>query len=141
MLTRYRVIPLLFCALMLGACVSREQADHRLARACEAGIHALLPEGEDIGTVTGSKFTASAEGQDIRHVSLKIERQDGWIEDDVVYECAFQESFGLFKTQFTASLYNLKMGDQAYGRFGHEILGDATDFIKLTEAIRQALYE
>ncbi len=138
----YRSAALLLCGLALTGCVSREQADAKLAKACEAGIRALLPEGEtDIGTVTGSTFTASVEGQDMRHVSLKIEHQDGWIEEGTVYECTFQESFGPFKNNFTASLYNLKVGENSYGKFGHEILGDAQDFMKLTEAIRKSLYE
>jgi hypothetical protein len=132
---------LLLCAAALTGCVSREQADAKLAKACEAGIMALLPEGTNVGKVAGSTFTASAEGQGLRHVALKLEHQDGWIEEDTVYECTFEESFGPMKNNFTASLYNLKMGEQSYGKFGNEILGDAQDFIKLTDAIRKSLYE
>lgn len=138
---KYRVMTLLLCAAALTGCVSREQADAKLAKACEAGVMALLPEGQDIGKVAGSTFTASVEGQGMRHVALKFEHQDGWIEESTVYECTFEESFGPMKNNFTASLYNLKMGEQSYGKFGNEILGDAQDFMKLTDAIRKALYE
>jgi hypothetical protein len=42
---------------------------------------------------------------------------------------------------YVASLYQLRIGDQVYGKAGNEILGDAQDFIKLTDAIRAAMYE
>jgi hypothetical protein len=131
----------ILCALSLTGCVSREQADEKLAKGCAAGISALLPEGETLGNITAKKFTASPDGPNMRHVDLTVKREDGWIEEDVAYECTFEESFGFMSKNFTASLYQLRIGDQVYGKAGNQILGDAQDFIKLTDAIRAAMYE
>lgn len=132
---------LICCALSLGACVSREQADEKLVRGCEAGIVALLPEGQEIGTITDKHLTPAADGPNMRHVSLTVKKDDGWIEENTTYECVFEENFGFLKTSHTASLYNLRIGDQIYGKSGGQIVGEAQDFIKLTDAIRKAMYE
>lgn len=136
-----RVFALLFCALSLTACVSREQADEKLARACSAGVSAILPEGQEIGPIGDKKFTPASDGPNMRHVALTVKMDDGWIEDNTTYECVFEENFGFMRTTYTASLYNLKAGERIFGKSGNEISGDAEDFIKLTDAVRKALYE
>lgn len=136
-----RVFALLFCALSLSACVSREQADEKLARACAAGVSAILPEGQEIGPIGERKFTPAADGPNMRHVALTVKMDDGWIEDNTTYECVFDENFGFMKASYAASLHNLKAGDQIFGKSGDQISGDAQDFIKLTDAVRKALYE
>ena len=138
---KIHLLILILCAMTLGGCVSREQADEKLAKGCAAGIAALLPEGETLGNITDKKFTISPDGPNMRHVDLTIKRQDGWLEEDTAYGCTFEESFGFMNQNYTASLYQLRMGDQVYGKAGNEILGDAQVFIKLTDAIRAAMYE
>jgi len=129
------------CLLALSGCVSREQADAKLARGCEAGVKALLPEGMTLDRVTEKKFSPSPEGRDMRHVTLKTVTLDGWLETEQDYECIFEESFGLFNMSYTAAIHQVHTGDKVYGRAGREILGDAEDFLKLEEAIRGVMYE
>lgn len=141
MIRNFRLLALLCCALSLTACVSREQADEKLAKGCAAGVAALLPEGQEMGPIGEKHFTPGVEGPNMRHVALTVKMNDGWIEENTTYECVFEENFGFLKTTYTASLYNLQFGDNIYGKSGGQIVGDVQDFVKLTDAIRKAMYE
>ena len=132
---------LFICMISLSSCVSREQADAKLARACLAGVKALLPKNKDIGEITGTKFTPSPEGPDFRHVTVNVKEKDGWLENDVDYECTFQEQYGVFRLTYTAMIYQLKFGDKIIGKAGNEIVGSFDEFTKLTDAIRESLYD
>lgn len=131
----------IFCALSLGGCVNRQQADDKLAKGCAAGVNSLLPEGQVLGEIQAKTSTPSPEGADYRHVTIKVKQGDGWLEGDGLYECTFEEDFGFLNTGYTASIYQLKIGDKVYGKAGNDILGTADDFIKLTDAIRKSMYE
>jgi len=128
------------CALLLSGCVSREQADAKLAKGCAAGVNALLPEGRKIERTIDTQFSPSPEGSDMRHVKLKAIENDGWLEVESEFECVFEESFGFLNTNYTASIYQVRTGERVVGKSGNEILGDADDFMKLTDAIREAMY-
>lgn len=130
---------LLSCALLSG-CVSRDQADATLAKGCEAGVAALLPPERRIERITEKKFSPSPEGVGMRRVMLKAIENDGFLEVESEFECVFEESFGLFNMNHTGSIYQVRTGDRVIGRSGNEIMGDAQDFIKLTDAIRDAMY-
>ena len=128
--------------LLLTGCVDRAAADAKLAKGCEAGIAAMLPEGVKIGKILGTEYTDSVEGRGFRHVKLQAIETDGWAETEKDYVCIFEESFGFLNTHHTAAIYQLRVSeDQVYGKSGREILGDAQDFIKLTDAIREAMYQ
>ncbi len=131
----------LFCLLTLSACVSREQADDKLARGCAAGVQALLPENMTIKEIKDKEFADSPEGPNMRYVKLKAVTLDGWLETEQEYQCIFEESFGFMKASYTASVYQVRTGDTVYGKSGNEILGNAQDFLKLTDAIRKAMYQ
>ena len=141
MTSSIRFLLIAACVLVLGGCVSREQADAKLANACKAGVQSLLPEGSTIDRIASTDFAPSPEGHNMRHVKIKTVTLDGWLETEAEYECIFDESFGFMNANYTASIYQLRTGDAVYGKAGNEILGDAQDFIKLTDAIRKALYE
>lgn len=128
------------CALLLSGCVSREQADAKLAKGCQAGVNALLPEGRTITKIADTKFSPSPEGPSMRHVSLKAIENDGFLEVENTFECVFDESFGFMNMNYTASIYQVRTGERVVGKSGNEILGDANDFLKLTDAIREAMY-
>lgn len=131
-----------FMALpLLTGCVNREQADEKLVKGCAAGIAALLPEGRTMGEIKSTKLTESPEGANFRHVTLSAIEKDGWLENEVEYECTFEENFGFLNSNYTGSIYQIKFDDQVYGKSGGEILGSAEDFVKLTDAIRKAMYE
>jgi len=131
----------LICLVALTGCVNREQADARLARACAAGVTALMPEGSRIDRVSRHRATASPVGPAYRHITITGIYVDGWLEDENEYECTFEESFGFLNSGYTASIYQVKIDDMVIGGAGGDILGDAQDFIKLTNAVRKSLYE
>ena len=129
------------CATLLSGCVSREQADAKLAKGCEAGVNALLTPPRKIEKILDTKFSPSPEGADMRHVKLHVMENDGWLEVESDFECIFEESFGFFQSNHTASIYQVRTGERIVGKSGNEIMGDAQDFLKLTDAIREAMYE
>lgn len=129
------------CALTLSACVTREQADETLAKGCAAGVASLLPDGETVGTVKEKNFSPSPETPGARHVALVMTHMDGYLEEDVKYECIFEETFGFLNTSHIASIYQVRFNDQVIGRSGGEIKGEFEQFTKLTDAIREAMYE
>lgn len=131
----------ILCGLTLSGCVDRKQADDKLAKACAAGVGAILPEGTTLGKVVSNEFQPGAEVPSARLVKMKAVEMDGWLEVEKDYQCVFEEKFGLFNMNHTASIYQIRTPDQVIGKSGAEILGDAQVFIKLTEAVRKALYE
>lgn len=128
------------CAMLLSGCVSREQADAKLAKACEAGVNAILPEGRKITRVADTEFSPATEGQGMRHVVLKAVETDGFLETETEFVCVFEESFGFLNTGYTAAAYQVRAGDLVVGKSGNEILGDAQIFMKLNDAMRDAMY-
>lgn len=128
------------CAMLLSGCVSREQADTKLAKACEAGVNAILPEGRKITRVADTQFTPSTEGQGMRHVKLKTIETDGFLETETEFVCVFEESFSFLNMGYTAAPYQVRAGDLIVGKSGNEILGDAQAFMKLNDAMHDALY-
>jgi len=131
----------LICAMALTGCVNREQADAKLAKACEAAVNVFLVDGQRIDKVKGSTATASPEGPDMRHITIQTIMMDGWIEAENNYECVFQEGFGFLNSGYTASIYQVKVGDTVVGKSGNEVLGTAEEHMKLNEAVRKALYD
>lgn len=138
---RFRFAVLSLCALSLGGCVNREQADTKLAKGCAAAAGTLIPEGQTLGEVLEKKSTPSPEGANYRHITIKVKQMDGWLEGDGTYECTFEEDFGFMNGNYTGSLYQFKVGDKTYGKAGNEILGTAEEFIKITDAVRKAMYQ
>ncbi len=124
----------------LTGCIDRTQADAKLARGCEAGVNTMLEKGDRIGKVVKTEFTPATEGPGMRHVTLTATIKDDWSEEEQTYECVFEEDFGFMNTNYAASIYQIKAGDKTVGKSGNEIMGDAEDFIKLNDAIRQAMY-
>ncbi|HEY0901744.1 MAG TPA: hypothetical protein VGD95_06435 [Micavibrio sp.] len=127
-------------AALLSACVSREQADAKLAKGCEAGVNAILPAGRKITRVAKSEFTPATEGPGMRHVKLTAIETDGFLEVENTVECVFEEGFAFLNSSHTAALYQVRAGEIMIGKSGNEIVGDAQQFLKLNEAIRNAMY-
>ncbi len=138
---KIRILCSLLCVLALSGCVDRAQADAKLARACEAGVNALFPEGQEITKIVNKTFQKSPVGPGFRHITLDTIKNDDWLEEEIKVECIFEESFGFLNANYVASIYQVRTGDQTYGQSGKTIMGDAQDFIKLTDAVREALYE
>jgi hypothetical protein len=130
----------LLCLCLVTGCVNREQADAKLANACEAAVNAFLPEGQRIDKVNDVTFSGSPVGPDFRHVTIHTAMIDGWLEAEFDYDCTFQEGFGFLNSGYTASIHNIVVDGRIIGKSGAEILGEAEDHIKLNEVVREALY-
>lgn len=127
-------------ALVLSGCVTREQADERIAKGCAAGVELFLAEGFKIKEIKEKLYNDSAEfGKGYRKVILKAVESDGWLDVDKQYECVFAEDFGLLNTGHRATIYQLKVNDQVYGNENGQIKGDFKDHLKLTETVEQAM--
>ena len=128
-------------SLALTGCVNREQADTKLGNACKAAVNQFLGEGRKIDRIESINASPAPVGAGFRHVELSTITIDGWLEATNKYECIFEESFGFMKMGYTASFYQLRIGDDMIGKSGNEIIGSAQDFMKITDAVREALYE
>ncbi len=128
------------CAALLSGCVSREQADTKMAKGCEAGVKVILPEGRTIARIAKTEFTPATEGPGMRHVKLTAIENDGFLETENVFECVFEENFGFLNGSHSAAIYQVRAGDLVIGKSGNEIIGDAQTFIKLNDAMREVMY-
>lgn len=138
---RFGLLTLCASVLLLGACVTREQADEQLAKGCKAGISVLLDDGQSIDKIVRSEYTPASEGVNYRHVTIVATLENDWLEEEHEYQCVFDESFGPFKSSYSAAIMKLDTGDgRVYGQAGSRILGDAQDWIKITAAVNKAMY-
>ncbi|MCC7305657.1 MAG: hypothetical protein IT558_05290 [Alphaproteobacteria bacterium] len=129
-------ILLMVSVLCLSGCVSRKQADDKLARGCAAGAEVFMPAGNKVKEIKQSAFNDSAElGSGYRVIRLDIVETDGWAETEKQISCIFSEKFAAFGASYTSQIYQLKMDDQVWGKQGNEIIGSMEDHMKLTEAV------
>ena len=142
MISKIKTIPLLLLAVSvsLTGCVSREQADARLARGCLAGAEIFIEDGFKIGEIRDKTYRdAPGLGKGYREVTVKVLETDGWYENESDYQCIFAEEFSIGHLSHKASLYQLRIGEKVYGKEGDKILGSFQDHLKLTEAVDQAM--
>src|SRR5262245_51228970 len=109
----------LMALLFLPGCVTREQADAKLASACAAASELFLDEGFKIKEIKDRLYGDVSElGTGYRRVTLKAIESDSWFEVDKDYECIFVESFGFANISHRATIYQVKVNDQIYGKEG-----------------------
>ena len=120
---------------LLTACVTREQADAKLANGCRAGVETLLEEGQSIDKIKPA-FDSPEPGQ--RHVALTA-----WLKDNPdtaqTYDCVFEETFGPMNSSHNAMISRIQVGDKILGKSGDQIEGDAEEFIKLDNAVAKGM--
>lgn len=122
----------------LTSCVSREQADMRLQNGCRAGAEVFLGEGHTIKEVKDHIFRDSPDlGKGYREVRLTVVDSDGWADTDKEIRCIFAENYT--PMSHAATIYQLKMDEQVWGKEGNEILGSIEDHVKLTEAVERGM--
>ena len=120
--------------------MSREQADEKLARACQAGVSVFLEEGFSIGSITKTDFsTITEENEKFRSVSLAYTQTDGWMNSDAQAKCLFVEEAGFLGMSYSASLHQLAVNDRVYGKKGSEILGSYDEILRMTQAVEKVL--
>ncbi len=128
-----------FTLLLLTGCVSREQADEKLAIGCAAGAELFIEEGYEIKEIVKKTFKTSSLGNGYRDVRLDVVESDGWHEVEKDYTCIFFENYALFGMGYTATIEQLKLDDEIYGKDGDKILGSMQDHLKLVETVDRAL--
>lgn len=128
--------------LTLTGCVNREQADAKLAKGCAAAAKIFLDKGITLKEVQKSSFKRSKEfGEGYREVRLHVIESDGWYEPEKEYACVFAEEFGMFNMGHDASIYQVVVDGELYGKKGEEVIGSLQDFLKLDETVQRALNE
>lgn len=136
-----RFLPLILLSLLLGGCITQDQADTKMAKGCAAGVNALLEdEGKEIGEIKVQRYAnEQAEGGLHRRITLEAVEKDGWLELDKEYSCLFMQEWGLFKSSQRALLVQVKIDNQLYGKKDGTILGSFDDFLKLTKVVDGAM--
>lgn len=134
------IILSMVAVLALSACVSREDADAKLARGCAAGLEAFLPEGQKIKQVNKNNYTETAEfGPGYRVVTVDYTETDGWADAEKQATCIFAEEFGFLNATHSSNIYQIRIGETVIGKKGNEILGSYEDVLKLTETVDRAM--
>lgn len=133
-------LAILACVLVLTGCVQRGQADERLARGCAAAAEMFLDDGFRIKEITNKTFRDDPDlGKGYRQVTLSAVETDSWLDVDKEYRCIFVEEFGFLNSTHTATIYQVKVNGETYGREGDQILGSFEDQLRLTETVEQAM--
>lgn len=138
MMRRYMFLLL---PLLLTACApTREDADKKLAIACQAAIKETFSDPKDHIEVQKVSFSSdkSYEGARLRIVTLKAQYTYGDSPPfDKTYLCAYTEEWSLFS--YLPEFYNLQRDDQKYGNFDGAITGDTNTLMKINDATQKAL--
>lgn len=142
MTKRKYMITALAALLTLTGCITREQADARLAKGCKAGVEVFLTNGFNIKKIKKTTFKNSTEfGNGFRDVDIKAVESDGWIDSDKDYHCTFAEERDLLGSYHRATIYQVKVDGQIYGQSGTQIMGDTATIAKMTKAVENAMGE
>lgn len=137
----FLIFSLLCLPLILSGCISREQADEKMAKGCVAGISYLVQPRQvlEVKDLEFSKETADGVG--FRKTSITVLEKDGWAELDKQYSCVFQEDWSFMKMAHKAMLTRINIDGQIYGRKDGEITGSFDDFLNLTNVVEGAMSE
>lgn len=127
-------------ALLLSGCVTREQADAKLEKACIAAAEAFIEEGYKVEEVKERIFGDDAKlGKGYREVRLTVLEGDGWYSTDKEYRCVFVEETGMFNSTHNASIYRLKIDTMTLGQEDGKLIGTIKQHQKLGDAVQKAL--
>tara|TARA_B100001989_G_scaffold242481_1_gene209284 strand:+ start:299 stop:727 length:429 start_codon:yes stop_codon:yes gene_type:complete len=137
-----KILSVAICLTLLTGCVSREQANDKLGKACEVAASIFLEDGFTIKTVKRVTSKPSKEyGDSYRDVTVFVTESDSWIDIEKEYECVFAEEFGMFNTSFDADLYRIEVDGQVFGMKDGQIIGDPNTHMKLMNAVQSAMQE
>ncbi len=140
MLHRHRIVLSVLCLLCLAGCVSREQADAKLTKGCVAGAKNFIAEDSTVKSIEKSRFKASGElGKGYREVIVDVIESDGLYEPEKQYKCVFFEEFGLFNMTHNASIYQLEVDGEIFGKRGDEIIGSLEEHMSLIDTVQEAM--
>lgn len=131
------------CAtLLVTGCSSREEADQKIARGCEAGVKVLLDKQEydrQIASIKNKTFSSETLGRKVTLDTVVKNKGYGY-EADESFSCTFSEEYSFGFIAYKASLMQIKIGDTTFGLEGGQVLGDMEDYMKLTGAVEAAMH-
>lgn len=126
-------------ALTLGACVSQEQADAKMAKGCESAIGAMITPR----TIKEVKsFKADNEGMlgvTYRRIAVTYVENDDFANSEKTGSCLFSEQWTAMKGSHAALLEQLTVNGRIIGKRNGVIQGSMDDFLKLTEGADTAM--
>lgn len=140
----FHLLCVLSLVLALGGCrVSRQAADQKLAKACEAAVSIFLSSDEELKVnKTDFAFETPEDGPRLRAVTLEAYLiVDHGREIDRKYKCTFNEQFGAFGFGYSATYDTIDTGEKTYGYAGGKLQGDLTDHLRITDAIDRVLMQ
>ena len=131
---------LVLCILVLTSCVSRQDADQKLGKACEAAAGVFRTEGFTVKSVKKVDAKVSKEfGSGYRQIKVFVTESDSWLDVDKEYNCVFAEEFGILNSSFTADLYQIEVDNQVYGMKDNTLMGGTDIHLKLMRAVASEL--
>lgn len=128
--------------LLVTACSSREEADRKMARGCEAGIKVLLAKDTSDRQISKVKSKTFGEDGKIRTVTLAttVKNKLYGYESDETFSCRFSEDYSVGFIGWRASLQQIKLGDTIFGKNeAGEIQGELQDYINLSGEVDDAM--
>ncbi len=135
-----KIFLIALCILPLTSCMSREDADARLQKGCEAAINFVMSDGFSVKKIKRTTFKTSTEfGNGYREVMIFAKVSDGWHEKDEEYKCIFAEEFNSMSSSHRTTLYKVSAGDKHYGVHDSIIHDDSKTLINLENAVNNAM--
>lgn len=127
---------------LLTACVSRTQADQKLAQECKTNLNIALPEDRKLNDIAKTEFSnfADQSGSNKRQVKLITLEKDGFLDIEKAYECVFEENFAAFNMNHTAELYQMRIDDIIADKNTVNVVGDSLEAQKLKDLLQGSAY-
>lgn len=130
------IVSFLMCALLLSGCVSREDADAKLVRGCEAAAKSFPRPDYEIKEV---KKTDIRGENGYRKVVLTTLESEGYYEEEQEYTCLFQENFGFLGMGYKAVIERIEFRDTIYGRKDGTVHGGLSEMQRMSANVNQAM--
>lgn len=138
------IISALCATVLLAGCSSREEADKKIAKGCQAGVASLLAMDKYDRQLDRVKHVTYAKDDLGRKVTLEtaIKNKAYGYAGDETFSCIFSEEYSFGFIAYKATLERLTIGTDVYGRDEKgEIQGELNDYMRLTDAVQKAMDE
>lgn len=128
--------------LLVTACSSREEADRKMAKGCEAGVKVLLAKENSERQISKVKSKTFSEDGKIRVVTLaaNVKNKVYGYDADETFTCRFTEDYSVGFIGWRASMQQIKLGETIFGKNdAGEIQGDLQDYMNLSGEVDDAM--
>jgi hypothetical protein len=140
------ILAFLVIALLVTSCGNRAQFDKQLAEGCKAAARHVLSNRDpsfDLRGVGSQDYTNSGIVDNGRKVTMtaKIQQSDGsGFPEERKIVCHYQESISFAGLVYSPTFYQIKLGDERYGRDKDgNLINDIQSFTALNDAVTQSL--